>query len=98
MRIQISQTPGKGIALAGVVLALLGLLGSLFIRPRRVWVRARREGVAPWWRWPRSTAPAAVRLTEVLARIVAALRGPSREPDRATDRRRVDDQRRSGRP
>ena len=24
--------------------ALLGLLGSLFIRPRRVWVRARREG------------------------------------------------------
>ncbi len=38
-RIQISQTPGKEIALAGVVLALLGLLGSLFIRPRRVWVR-----------------------------------------------------------
>ena len=27
-----------------MVLALLGLLGSLFIRPRRVWVRARREG------------------------------------------------------
>ena len=42
-RIQISQTPGKRIALAGVVLALVGLLGSLFIRPRRVWVRARRE-------------------------------------------------------
>ena len=30
------------IALAGVVLALVGLLASLFIRPRRVWVRARR--------------------------------------------------------
>jgi len=43
-KIQISQTPGKHIALAGVVLALIGLLGSLFIRPRRVWVRARREG------------------------------------------------------
>jgi cytochrome c biogenesis protein len=43
-KIQISQTPGKRIALAGVVLALLGLLGSLFIRPRRVWVRARQEG------------------------------------------------------
>jgi cytochrome c biogenesis protein len=39
-RIQISQTPGKRIALAGVVLALLGLMGSLFIRSRRVWVRA----------------------------------------------------------
>jgi cytochrome c biogenesis protein len=43
-RIQFSQTPGKEVALAGVVLALVGLLGSLFIRPRRVWVRARREG------------------------------------------------------
>jgi cytochrome c biogenesis protein len=43
-KIQISQTPGKWVALVGVVLALLGLLGSLFIRPRRVWVRARREG------------------------------------------------------
>jgi cytochrome c biogenesis protein len=41
-RVQISQTPGKLIALGGVVLCLVGLLGSLFIRPRRVWVRARR--------------------------------------------------------
>lgn len=41
-KIQLSQTPGKWIALSGVVLALLGLLGSLFIRPRRAWVRARR--------------------------------------------------------
>jgi cytochrome c biogenesis protein len=40
-RIQISQTPGKQVALAGVVLALVGLMGSLFIRSRRVWVRAR---------------------------------------------------------
>lgn len=44
VKIQISQTPGKWITLAGVVLALIGLLGSLFIRPRRLWVRARREG------------------------------------------------------
>jgi len=42
-RIQVSQTPGIRITLAGVVLALVGLLGSLFIRPRRIWVRARRE-------------------------------------------------------
>ena len=38
-RIQISHTPGKDVALLGVVLALLGLMGSLFIRSRRVWVR-----------------------------------------------------------
>ena len=38
-----SQTPGKMIALTGVVLALVGLIGSLFLRPRRIWVRARRS-------------------------------------------------------
>lgn len=41
VRVQISKTPGKEVALLGVVLALIGLLGSLFVRPRRVWVRAR---------------------------------------------------------
>jgi len=40
-RIQISRTPGIHLALGGVVMALVGLLLSLFIRPRRVWVRAR---------------------------------------------------------
>jgi len=40
-KLQISQTPFKHVALGGVTLALLGLMGSLFIRPRRVWVRAR---------------------------------------------------------
>jgi cytochrome c biogenesis protein len=43
VKLQISNSPGDGIALAGVVLALLGLLGSLFVRPRRTWVRVRRE-------------------------------------------------------
>jgi cytochrome c biogenesis protein len=42
-KIQISRTPGKLVALGGVVLALIGLLGSWFIRPRRVGVRARRD-------------------------------------------------------
>jgi len=45
VRVQISQTPGKEVALLGVILALIGLCGSLFLRPRRVWVRAR--AVAP---------------------------------------------------
>jgi cytochrome c biogenesis protein len=44
VKLQVSHQPGKGIALAGVVLALLGLLGSLFIRSRRVWVRVGPEG------------------------------------------------------
>jgi cytochrome c biogenesis protein len=41
-RLQISRTPDVWLTLLGVILALVGLLGSLFIRPRRVWVRARR--------------------------------------------------------
>jgi cytochrome c biogenesis protein len=45
VKLQISDKPGKRIALGGVVLALTGLLGSLFIRPRRAWVRVhRRDG------------------------------------------------------
>ncbi len=40
-RVQISRQPGKELALGGVVVALLGLLASLFVRPRRIWVRAR---------------------------------------------------------
>jgi cytochrome c biogenesis protein len=39
-RLQISRTPGMHLALGGMVAALVGLLLSLFIRPRRVWVRA----------------------------------------------------------
>jgi cytochrome c biogenesis protein len=42
VRVQISKTPGKMIALGGVIMALVGLCASLFIRPRRMWVRARR--------------------------------------------------------
>ncbi|MFC6154014.1 cytochrome c biogenesis protein ResB [Nocardioides yefusunii] len=41
-KLQISHTPGKLVALAGVVLALIGMIGSLYVRPRRIWVRARR--------------------------------------------------------
>ncbi len=44
VKLQISRNPGGLIALTGVILALLGLLGSLFIRPRRIWVTARRDG------------------------------------------------------
>ena len=59
-KIQISRSPGKLVALGGVVAALLGLLGSLFVRPRRLWVRARRQADGTHWsRWRGSTAPPA---------------------------------------
>jgi cytochrome c biogenesis protein len=40
-KLQASSTPAERFALGGVVFGLLGLLGSLYIRPRRIWVRAR---------------------------------------------------------
>jgi cytochrome c biogenesis protein len=43
VKLQVSRSPGDWVALVGVSLALLGLLGSLFIRPRRVWVKVRRR-------------------------------------------------------
>ncbi|MGN6251858.1 MAG: cytochrome c biogenesis protein ResB [Marmoricola sp.] len=43
VKLQVSRSPGDWLALLGVSLALLGLLGSLFIRPRRVWVRVGRS-------------------------------------------------------
>jgi cytochrome c biogenesis protein len=45
VKLQVSNSPGKDIALFGVLVAIVGLLGSLFIRPRRAWVRvSRRDG------------------------------------------------------
>ncbi|MFL6157012.1 MAG: cytochrome c biogenesis protein ResB [Marmoricola sp.] len=44
VKLQVSHNPADWVALLGMVLALLGLLGSLFIKPRRIWVSARREG------------------------------------------------------
>ncbi|MEU4190743.1 cytochrome c biogenesis protein ResB [Kribbella sp. NPDC026611] len=43
VKLQISHTPGTDLALAGILLAILGLMGSLFIHPRRTWVRVRDE-------------------------------------------------------
>jgi cytochrome c biogenesis protein len=76
-RIQISQTPGKGLALAGVILALIGLLGSLFIRPRRVWVRARERDGSTYVEVAALDRSGGQEVTEELDRVVAALRGPT---------------------
>ena len=43
MKLQVSHTPGTNLALAGILLAILGLMGSLFVHPRRTWVRVRDE-------------------------------------------------------
>ncbi|GAA1922434.1 cytochrome c biogenesis protein ResB [Nocardioides lentus] len=91
-RIQISQTPGKMIALAGVVLALIGLLGSLFIRPRRVWVRARAgrgTGGGTLVEVAALDRSGGHEVGEELERVVAALRDSGAPP--APDERAADE-------
>ncbi len=43
VKLQINRQPGKVIPLVGVLVAIAGLLASLFIRPRRTWVRVREQ-------------------------------------------------------
>ncbi len=47
VKLQVGHSPGKGVALAGVLLGIVGLMGSLFIRPRRAWVRVARAPGGP---------------------------------------------------
>ena len=60
-RLQISRTPDVWLTLLGVVLALVGLLGSLFIRPTPgVGPRPSTGRRRPWSRWPHWTGRVAV--------------------------------------
>lgn len=43
VNLQIVNDPGKGFALIGAILAILGLLISLFTRQRRIWIKQGRK-------------------------------------------------------
>ncbi|HSX68154.1 cytochrome c biogenesis protein ResB [Nocardioides sp.] len=43
VRVEVAKKPGTWLALGGAIVALVGLCGSLYIRPRRLWVRAVRS-------------------------------------------------------
>jgi cytochrome c biogenesis protein len=43
VNLQVSRNAGKELALAGALLAIGGLLPTLFVRRRRVWVRVRTD-------------------------------------------------------
>ena len=45
VKLQMSSTPGIAVVLGSIGAAVLGLCLSLFVRPRRVWVRVREGGV-----------------------------------------------------
>ncbi len=78
-RFQIASTPLLRVPLVGTSIGVLGLLLSLFVRPRRTWVRTRRVGsrtvveVAALDRVPRDDLPD--ELQELVDRIRRALPG-----------------------
>jgi len=96
VRVQISQTPGTHIVLGGVVLGLIGLCGSLFIRPRRIWVRARRRPAGDsdggqGDTMERTVVEVAVldrsgnsEIAEILDGLVESLRGPTKGQKKGT--------------
>jgi cytochrome c biogenesis protein len=46
VNLQVVKDPGKQLALIGSIVAIAGLLASLFIRQRRIFVRRKDGGVA----------------------------------------------------
>jgi cytochrome c biogenesis protein len=44
VKLQVGETPGMPISLAAIGAAVLGLCLSLFVRPRRVWIKVRTDG------------------------------------------------------
>ena len=47
VKLQVGSTPGVSICLAAIASAVAGLCLSLFVRPRRVWIRVRTPGPGP---------------------------------------------------
>jgi cytochrome c biogenesis protein len=94
VKLQVSHSPGKGIALGGVLLGIVGLMGSLFIRPRRAWVRVRRADddpgrtVVELGGLDRSSGGDLADEVDELARLVKAAAGPDVPHDSAGDDRR----------
>ena len=77
VRFQFSSSPLVKVPLIGIVAGLIGLMVSLSVKPRRTWIRARRDGsrtvvdVAALDRVPRDDLPAD--LDEFLKRFRSAL-------------------------
>lgn len=70
VNLQVVRDPGKMYSLAGGILAILGLLGSLFTRRRRIWIRTAEDGKVEVAGLARSGAPG---LEKEIGLLIAAL-------------------------
>lgn len=88
-RFQVASTPLAWLPLGGISIGIVGLVLSLAVRPRRTWVRARREGsrtvveVAALDRVPRDDLGTS--LDDLLERLRTELGARSTQDDPATD-------------
>ena len=71
VNLQVVRDPGKMYALVGGILAILGLLGSLFTRRRRIWIRSFEDGKVEVAGLAKSGAPG---LENEIALLVADLK------------------------
>lgn len=71
VKLQISETPGNPLALASVLLGIIGLTTSLFVKPRRLFVRLRDEDLVVGGLDRSDTA---VGLEEEIAAVAGAIR------------------------
>lgn len=72
VNLQVVKDPGKGYALVGGILAILGLLGSLFTRRRRIWIRFNSDGHVEVAGLAKSGAPG---LEEEIAELITEVKG-----------------------
>lgn len=79
VKLQIGDSPGSAISLGAIAFAVFGLCLSLFIRPRRVWVRTRRGdgGSVAVEVGGLDRADARAGLSEDVAELATELSGPS---------------------
>lgn len=72
INLQIVSDPGKSYSLIGGILALLGLLASLFGRRRRIWIKVSENGLVQVAGLAKTSSPA---LEEEMVHFVSAVKG-----------------------
>jgi cytochrome c biogenesis protein len=82
VKLQVGDSPGVPISLVAIALAVLGLCLSLFVRPRRVWVRVvgAPDGSSVLEVGGLDRADARAGLTEDVAELAGELSGASPQP------------------
>ena len=72
VNLQVVSDPGKNFALFGAILAVLGLLASMFGRRRRIWVRMTEDKKIEVAGLAKNAAPG---LSDEITKLMSAIKG-----------------------